>query len=115
MSQQYQDFLDALTVGMKQQSGLKLLAEGTERGCLAGEIQECHYLHEIVGGTEFLQFFLLEPGDRISATTTPTFVFRWNGEKWSVMPPAEPHELTADDLVELFFAMPEQWALSSKA
>jgi hypothetical protein len=115
MSQQYQDFLNALTTAMKQQSGLKLVPEGPEGGCLSGEIQECHYQHEIVGGTEFLQFFLLEPGDRIRAATTPTFGFRWNGEKWNVLPPADPTELTADDLAELFVSMPLQWRLASKA
>jgi hypothetical protein len=115
MSKQYQDFLEALAIGMKQQSGMKLVPEGTEGGCLAGEIQECHYQHEVVGGTEFLTYFLLEPGDRISASTTPTFVFRWNGEKWSVLPPAEPTELTAEDMAELFLSMPRQWKLASKS
>ena len=115
MSQQYEDFLSALDLAMKSESGLKLVPEGIERGCLSGEIQECHYLHEVVGGTEFLQFFLLEPGDHIASAKAPTFMFRWAGQKWSVMPPAEPTELTATDLAELFISMPLQWRLATEA
>ncbi len=109
MSQHYEQFLEALNVAMKQQSALKLVPEGKEKGCLSGEIQECHYLHEIVGGTEFLQFFLLEPGQHIGEAKGPTFVFRWAGQAWSVLPPAQPTELNAADLAELFVSMPSQW------
>ncbi len=115
MSRQYQAFLEALNEAMKSQSALKLLAEDKDSGCLAGEIQECHYQHEVVGGTEFLQFFLLEPGQHIREAQGPTFVFRLNGQTWSVLPPAEPTELGPDDLAELFVSMPSQWAEVSEA
>ena len=115
MSNHYEEFLQALTTAMKQESGLKLVSDGKDKGCLSGEIQDCHYLHETVGGTEFLQFFLLEPGEHMGEAKGPTFVFRWAGQKWSVLPPAEPTELTADDLAELFLSMPEQWKLASEA
>ena len=110
MSRQYEQFLDALNLAMKEQSALKLVPDGKEKGCLSGEIQECHYLHEVVGGTEFLQFFLLEPGEHLDETKGPTFVFRLAGQTWSVLPPAQPTELTAADLAELFVSMPFQWA-----
>jgi hypothetical protein len=110
MSQQYNEFLDALNLAMKSQSALKYLPEGNDSGCVRGEIQECHYQHEIVGGTEFLQFFLLEPGQYLKEAKGPTFVFRWAGQAWTVLPPAEPTNLSAADLAELFISMPSQWA-----
>ncbi len=110
MSRHYEEFLEALDTAMKEQSALKLVPDGKDKGCLSGEIQECHYLHETVGGTEFLQFFLLEPGQHMGEAKGPTFVFRWAGQTWSVLPPAQPTELTAADLAELFVSMPSQWA-----
>jgi hypothetical protein len=110
MTRHYEEFLQALNEEMKSQSALKLVADGLDKGCLRGEIQECHYLHETVGGTEFLQFFLLEPGEHMGESKGPTFVFRWAGNTWSVLPPAQPTELTAADLAELFVSMPAQWA-----
>ena len=110
MTRQYKEFLKALDAEMKNHSALKLVPDGEEQGILRGEIQECHYLHEIVGGTEFLQFFLLAPGEHIGESKGPTFVFRWAGNTWSVLPPAQPTDLSAADLAELFTSMPAQWA-----
>ena len=112
MSQQYQQFLDAVKVAMKEQSALKHLAEGKDRGYVAGEIQECHYLHEIVGGTEFLQFFLLALVSTFVKQRRRRSFFAGLEQPGAFCHRRNPTELTAADLAELLISMPSQWALS---